>query len=160
MTTNDLGVAARPYADMRECEIPSYLAFPRQTSTPTGWPRTPEHGPAGLDVLLVSNTANWSWLTGYDTTMPSCYGVGIVLADGSLALHTAELEVPCALANSVVSDVIVYQWYDARSTAEQLADALLERGARGRRIGVEMGYPETFGPGAYDARSFLTCSRS
>ncbi|MGD0084413.1 MAG: Xaa-Pro peptidase family protein [Acidimicrobiales bacterium] len=109
----------------------------------------------GIDVLLVSNTSNWAWLTGYDTTMPSCYGVGIVSIDGGLACHTAELEVPCALYNSIVDDVIVYQWYDARSTAEQLTDALLERGADGKTIGVEMGYPETFAIGAFDARSYL-----
>lgn len=110
----------------------------------------------GIDVLLVSNTSNWAYLTGYDTTMPSCYGVGILPAEGELAVHTAELEVPCVLYNSIVTDVIVYDWYDARTTAEQLADALLERGYDGKTIGVEMGYPETFAIGAYDARSFLT----
>jgi Xaa-Pro dipeptidase len=109
----------------------------------------------GIDTLLVSNTSNWAWLTGYDTTMPSCYGTGIVSASGGLACHTAELEVPCALYNSVVEDVIVYSWYDARGTAEQLADALAERGADGTTIGVEMGYPETFAIGAYDAKSYL-----
>jgi Xaa-Pro dipeptidase len=109
----------------------------------------------GIDTLLVSNTSNWAWLTGYDTTMPSCYGIGIVSAGGGLACHTAELEVPCALYNSVVEDVIVYEWYDARGTAEQLADALLERGADGTTIGVELGYPETFAIGAFDARSYL-----
>jgi Xaa-Pro aminopeptidase len=110
----------------------------------------------GLDALLVSNTSNWSWLTGYDTTMPSCYGVGVVFANGSLATHTAELEVPCVLYNSIVDDIAVYEWYDARSTAEQLADMLLERGYEGKRIGVEMGYPETFAIGAYDTKSYLT----
>src|SRR5712691_7401997 len=109
----------------------------------------------GIDTLLVSNTSNWAWLTGYDTTMPSCYGIGIVSAAGGLACHTAELEVPCALYNSVVEDVIVYEWYDARGTAEQLADALLERGADGTTIGLEMGYPETFALGAFDTKSYL-----
>jgi Xaa-Pro dipeptidase len=109
-----------------------------------------------IDVLLVSNTSNWSWLTGYDTTMPSCYGVGLVFADGSLATHTAELEVPCVLYNSIVEDIEVYEWYDARSTSEQLADMLLERGYDGKRIAVEMGYPETFAIGAYDTKSYLT----
>jgi Xaa-Pro dipeptidase len=109
----------------------------------------------GIDTLLVSNTSNWAWLTGYDTTMPSCYGIGIVSASGGLACHTAELEVPCALYNSIVDDVIVYEWYDARGTAEQLADALLERGADGTTIGLEMGYPETFAIGAFDTKSYL-----
>jgi Xaa-Pro dipeptidase len=110
----------------------------------------------GIDLLLVSNTSNWTYLTGYDTTMPSCYGVGLVPAEGELGVHTAELEVPCVLHNSRVKDIIVYDWYDARTTAEQLADALLARGYDGKTIGVEMGYPETFAIGAYDARSYLT----
>ncbi|MGH2594419.1 MAG: M24 family metallopeptidase [Actinomycetota bacterium] len=113
----------------------------------------------GIDLLLVSNTSNWNWLTGYDTTMPSCYGVGIVGADGYLGVHTAELEAPCVLNNSVVSDIRVYEWYDARSTAEQLADTLLELGGDGKAIGIEMGYPETFAIGAYDAKSYLTLTQ-
>lgn len=110
----------------------------------------------GIDLLLVSNTSNWAYVTGYDTTMPSCYGTGILPVDEPLGVHTAELEVPCVLFNSTVRDIIVYDWYDARSTAEQLADALLERGYDGTTIGVEMGYPETFAIGAYDSKSYLT----
>lgn len=110
----------------------------------------------GIDILLVSNTANWAWLTGYDTTMPSCYGIGIIFDDGSLAVHTAELEAPCAIANSVVSNVLVYDWYDNRSTASQLAAVLTDYGVENKTIGVEMAYPDSFGPGAYDAASYLT----
>lgn len=147
----------RPYAAMlAERTLPSYLPFSREEYAARLAKVLGSMNQAGIDVLLVSNTANWSWLTGYDTTMPSCYGVGLVFADGSLAVHTAELEVPCALAGSVVTDVIVYDWYDNRSTGEQLADVLLERGSAGRTVGVEMAYPETFGIGAYDAKSFLT----
>jgi Xaa-Pro dipeptidase len=109
-----------------------------------------------IDVLLVSNTSNWAYLTGYDTTMPSCYGVGILPLEGDLAVHTAELEVPCAMYNSMVRDIHVYEWYDPRTTAEQLAEVLLDRGYDGRTVGIEMGYPETFAIGAYDTRSYLT----
>jgi Xaa-Pro dipeptidase len=114
----------------------------------------------GIDLLLVSNTSNWCYLTGYDTTMPSCYGVGILPLEGDLAAHTAELEVPCALYNSMVESLSVYEWYDARTTAEQLADVLLERGYGDKTVGIEMGYPETFAIGAYDTKSFLTLQQS
>lgn len=110
----------------------------------------------GIDVLLVSNTSNWTYLTGYDSTMPSCYSVGVLPRQGEPAIHTAELEVPNAMYNSIVSDIIVYHWYDARSTAQQLADVLRERGYASDTIGIEMGYPETFAIGAYDTRSYLT----
>ena len=147
----------RSYVDMlNSAGVPNYRIFSDEEYASRLARVRSSMTQAGIDVLLVSNTANWAWLTGYDTTMPSCYGVGIVFQDGSLAVHTAELEAPCALANSVVSDVLVYDWYDNRSTAEQLAAVLQERGVAGLTIGVEMAYPESFGPGAYDAKSFLT----
>ncbi|WP_449282673.1 M24 family metallopeptidase [Leucobacter sp.] len=150
----------RPYVDMlKAVDIPDYRIFSDAEYASRLARVRGSMAEAGIDVLLVSNTANWAWLTGYDTTMPSCYGVGIVFSDGSLAVHTAELEAPCALANSVVSDVRVYDWYDNRSTAEQLAGVLRDAGEAGRTIGVEMAYPDTFGPGAYDAASFLTLQR-
>ncbi len=138
----------------REPLLPE-LAFPREEYDRRVRQVQDRMRARGIDTLLVSNTSNWAWLTGYDTTMPSCYGIGIVGASGGLACHTAELEVPCALYNSIVEDVIVYEWYDARGTAEQLADALLERGADGTTIGLEMGYPETFAIGAFDTKSYL-----
>ena len=147
----------RSYVDMlNSAGVPNYRIFSDEEYASRLARVRSSMAQAGIDVLLVSNTANWAWLTGYDTTMPSCYGVGIVFQDGSLAVHTAELEAPCALANSVVTDVLVYDWYDNRSTAEQLAAVLQERGVAGLTIGVEMAYPESFGPGAYDAKSFLT----
>jgi Xaa-Pro aminopeptidase len=110
----------------------------------------------GIDLLVVSNTSSWTYLTGYDSTMPSCYGVGLLPLEGRPAAHTAELEVPCVMYNSIVEDICVYDTQNDTTTADQLADVLLERGYDGKTIGIEMGYSDTFAIGAYDVRSFLT----
>ncbi|MFE2869023.1 M24 family metallopeptidase [Embleya sp. NPDC059259] len=109
-----------------------------------------------IDLLIVSNTSNWTYLTGYDSTMPSCYGVGLLPLEGKPATHTAELEVPCVMHNSIVEDICVYDTQNDTTTADQLADVLLDRGYDRKTIGVEMGYPDTFAIGAYDTRSYLT----
>ena len=51
------------------------LSFPREEYERRLGQVTERMRERGVDVLLVSNTSNWAWLTGYDTTMPSCYGV-------------------------------------------------------------------------------------
>src|SRR3990172_8572161 len=108
-----------------------------------------------LDVLLVSNTSNIGYLTGYDTTMPSGYTVLVVPARGEVTLHCSELEAPCMLMNGWVRRIEVFYWYAAQDTGTDLARILVEGGYAGKRVGLEMGYAETFASGAFDTRSFL-----
>jgi Xaa-Pro dipeptidase len=111
----------------------------------------------GIEVLLVTNTSNWCYLTGYDSMMPSCYATGILPLEGDLSIHTAELELTCVMYNSTVKDIIVYDWADSsRRLDQQLVDVLLERGHAGKTIGVELGFPEPFAIGALDARTYQT----
>jgi Xaa-Pro dipeptidase len=109
----------------------------------------------GIDVHLISNTPNLGYLTGYDTTMPSGYTVGVLPAKGAVALHCSELEGCCALQSSTIKDIVLYRWYDAQDTGSELGKMLLERGYDGKRIGIEMRNPETFAAGAFDTGSFL-----
>ena len=109
----------------------------------------------GLDIHLISITPNLGYLTGYDTSMPSGYAVGLLPAKGEVGLHCSELEGCCALQSSTIDDIELYRWYDAQDTASQLGLVLRERGLDRARIGVEMGNPETFASGAFDTRSFL-----
>jgi Xaa-Pro aminopeptidase len=110
---------------------------------------------AGLDVLLISNTGNLGYLTGYDTTMPPGYTVGILPAEGDFELHCSELEATCGLLCSTIEKFAIFHWYDAQDTGSHLAALLRDRGYDGRRIGIEMGYAETFASGALDTRSYL-----
>jgi Xaa-Pro dipeptidase len=109
----------------------------------------------GIDMHLISFTQNLGYLTGYDTTMPSGYTVGMLPAKGKMGLHCSELEGCCALQSSTIKDIELYRWYDAQDTGSQLGKVLLERGYDGKRIGIEMRNPETFTMGAFDTGSFL-----
>lgn len=110
----------------------------------------------GVDVLLVSNTSNIGYLTGYDTTMPSGYTVLIVPKKGEPILHCSELEAPCMLLNGWTKNIEVFYWYEAQDTGSDLARILLEQGFDGKKIGLEMGFAETFASGAFDTKSYLT----
>jgi Xaa-Pro aminopeptidase len=116
-------------------------------------------GERGIDVLVVSNSTNIAYLTGYDTMMPPGYSVLIVSAGGDMTLHCSELEAPCMLYTGNVTDVQVFYWYEAQDTGTDLARILNEGGYGGKTIGLEMGYPETFGSGAFDTKSYLTLQR-
>ncbi len=109
----------------------------------------------GIDVLIISITPNLGYLTGYDTTMPSGYTIGILEQTGSVRLHCSELEAPCALLFSTIEDIDVFYWHAAEDTATQLGGILRDLGADGKRIGIEMDNPETFASGALDTRTYL-----
>jgi Xaa-Pro dipeptidase len=113
----------------------------------------------GIDVLLVTNTSNIGYLTGYDTTMPSGYTVLIIPPSGDMTLHCSELEAPCMLLNGLVTDIEVFYWYEAQDTGSDLARVLNEHGLNGKRIGLEMGFAETFASGAFDTKSYITLTQ-
>lgn len=143
-------------AEIRRNPIEKELAFPRAEYAQRVAKVQRHMAAAGLDVLLISNTGNLGYLTGYDTSMPPGYTVGILPVDGEVGLHCSELEATCALLFSTIEDFAVFHWYDAQDTGTHLGEILRERGYEGKRIGVEMGYAETFASGAFDAKSYLT----
>ncbi len=109
----------------------------------------------GIDVLIISSTPNLGYLTGYDCTMSCGYTIGILATTGDVALHASELEAPCALLFSTIRDIKQFYWYESEGTAVQLGQMLSDRGAGSKRIGLEMGNPETFACGAFDTESYL-----
>lgn len=109
----------------------------------------------GIDILLISSTPNLGYLTGYDSTMSCGYTIGILGQTGDVELHCSELEAPCALLFSTIKKIEVFYWYEAQDTATQLGKMLADRGANGKRIGLEMGNAETFASGAFDTKSYL-----
>ena len=109
----------------------------------------------GIDVLIISSTPNLGYLTGYDCTMSCGYTMGILETTGDVALHASELEAPCALLFSTIRDIKQFYWYESEGTAAQLGQILLDRGADNKRIGLEMGNPETFASGAFDTESYI-----
>ncbi|MDZ7840401.1 MAG: Xaa-Pro peptidase family protein [Gammaproteobacteria bacterium] len=109
----------------------------------------------GIDILVISSTPNLGYLSGYDTTMPCGYTVGILPVDGDISLHCSELESPCALLCSTIEQTYVYRWHEGQDTATQLGQILIDLGAAHKHIGVEMGNAETFSNVAFDTESYL-----
>jgi len=135
--------------------LPRELAFPKTEYERRVAATQRAMAAAGIDVLLISNTGNLGYLTGYDTTMPPGYTVGILPRKGAVALHASELEATCGLLCSTIEDYAVFRWYEAQDTGSHLAKVLKERGFAKARIGLEMGYAETFASGAFDTKSYL-----
>ena len=113
----------------------------------------------GIDVLLISNVSNLTYLTGYDSALPSGYAVGVLPDEGELALHCSTCEAVCALESSTIRDIRLFNWHEGGDTGPQLAAVLIERGYGSKRIGVEIRNLETFATGAMDAASFEELKR-
>ena len=110
----------------------------------------------GLDALVVVHNANPCWLTGYDSHMPPSYAVTVLTPSAGPIMHCAELETPTALLHSVVTDIRIFDWTNASSTATDLAGVLRDLGLAKWRIGIELRNDENFTIGAYDTASYLS----
>jgi Xaa-Pro dipeptidase len=108
----------------------------------------------GFDVLLITNSPNQSWLTGYQTVMSTGYSVAVVPAEGEVVFHVPELDVPCVLYTGWVREIEVFYWSYPLSVTAQLAGILRDRGYGAGTIGVEMSRSETFAFGAMDAGTY------
>ncbi len=109
-----------------------------------------------LDVLLVTSMPNLCYLTGYDTVAPNAYAVGLVPLTDAITLHLPEMEVPCALLATHVTDLVVHgTWTGHRDAASHLAALLRERGYGSKRIGIEARKASSFGAATMDGASYL-----
>lgn len=140
---------------LKDNPIPKELDFPREEYQRRVQATQAAMREQGIEFLVISMTPNLGYLTGYDTTMPSGYTIGILGQSGNVRLHASELEAPCALLFSTIEEIDIFYWYQAQDTATQLAGILRDLGADGKRIGIEMDNPETFASGALDTRSYL-----
>ncbi len=140
---------------LKQDPLPKELAFPIAEYQSRVDAIQTEMRHQGIDFLIISMTPNLGYLTGYDTTMPSGYTIGILGQTGNVRLHCSELEAPCALLSSTIEEIVAFSWYHADDTGTQLAGILRDLGADGKRIGIEMDNPETFASGALDTRTYL-----
>lgn len=143
------------YETLRRQGVEKRLAFPREEYERriAGVRRRMEE--RGLDAVLITNTANACYATGYDSCMPPAYGVVVVPLKGSVLLHCSEIEAPVGLYHSVVDDIAIFDWHDASDTATELAAQLRERGLANGRLGLELVNAESFASGAFEAGSYV-----
>jgi Xaa-Pro dipeptidase len=110
----------------------------------------------GIDVLVLSDAANITYLTGYDTAMPSAWAALIFPLEGEPLLHCTELEVTCMLYRGSIENIETYRWFEPGDEATQLAGVLGDYGFLGGTVGVEVSRADTFSIGALDAKTYLT----
>ena len=92
---------------------------------------------AGLDGLLMFKQESMFWLTGYDT-FGFCFFQCLYLdADGSFVLLTRAPDLRQARNTSLIEDIRIWVDRDGATPADDLRDLLAEKGAKGRRLGVE-----------------------
>jgi len=92
---------------------------------------------AGLDGLLMFKQESMFWLTGYDT-FGFCFFQCLYLdADGSFVLLTRAPDLRQARNTSLIEDIRIWVDRDGATPADDLRDLLAEKGAKGKRLGVE-----------------------
>jgi Xaa-Pro dipeptidase len=143
------------YTTLREQGVERELAFPADEYERRLTCVQAAMADEGLDALVVVHNANQCYLTGYDSHMTPSYAVTVVTATGRPIMHCAELESPAVLLHSIVEDIRIFDWTNAKSTAQDLAGVLRELGVAMGRIGFELRNDENFTAGAYDTSSYL-----
>lgn len=105
----------------------------------------------GLDALLVGNSGNLCWLTGYDTVMPSGSTCAIVGRGGEVAIVCPDLELSCVELFTQVTEVSVEGWHTGRDVAALIVERLAGHAASGARVGIELGKIDTYSSPSFDA---------
>ncbi|KAA5607694.1 aminopeptidase P family protein [Roseospira marina] len=88
---------------------------------------------AGLDALIVTGPENIFWLSGRQTAGYFAFQALVLPADGAPTLLVRQLEVPGAMANTWLTDIVAYQ--DGEDPAEVLLALLRRHGVA--RVAIE-----------------------
>lgn len=145
------GTAVSLLDSLRAHPLPKELAFaPAEYAARLAAVRA-EMERQGLDALLVGNSGNLCWLTGYDTVMPSGSTCAIVPRSGEIAVICPDLELSCVELYTEVREVEIEGWHTGRDVASLIAGRLGDVAAGGARVGIELGKIDTYSSPSFDA---------
>lgn len=149
-TTTSEGTAVTLLDSLRAHPLPKELAFaPAEYAARLAAVRAAMER-EGLDALLVGNTGNLCWLTGYDTVMPSGSTCAIVPRQGEIGVICPDLELSCVELYTEVREVAIEGWHTGRDVASLIAGALRETAGEGARVGIELGKIDTYSSPSFD----------
>ena len=94
---------------------------------------------AGLDVLLVTHPCDLCYLAGYNTFGTGNHACLVLPADGAPSLQVTSMEIPAAVVNGWVEEVVAADWTTQADTGAELAGILEAKGLGVGRIGVALG---------------------
>lgn len=144
------GTAVSLLDSLRAHPLPKELAFaPAEYAARLAAVRA-EMARQGLDVLLVGNSGNLCWLTGYDTVMPSGSTCAVVPLSGEIAVICPDLELSCVELYTEVREVEIEGWHTGRDVASLIAGRLGDVAGAGARIGIELGKIDTYSSPSFD----------
>lgn len=109
----------------------------------------------GLDALVVGNTANICWLTGYESVLPSGPSLLVVFPSDECVVICPDLELSCFLLFSTVESYRVESWQDGSGTPPLLADVLRSHCGPRARVGIELSKLDAYANAGIDAGSYL-----
>jgi Xaa-Pro dipeptidase len=99
---------------------------------------------AGIDVLLVRNTPNIAYLSGYEMACGNEYAYLIVPLDKPAVMHVQADEMASVPRHAWLGEIVACSSLDQDERYKELAGLLRGHGYQNARIGVEMGcYPAT-----------------
>lgn len=125
--------------ELKRQPIPKEFAFPEEEYRSRTRKTREAMDREGIDVLLVHNTPDICYLTGFQTFFATWYSCLMLPLEGEPVLQTAELEVPAALVHGPVKmGVVTFPWYEAGDAGAHLGPILQERGLAKKRIGVQL----------------------
>lgn len=114
----------------------------------------------GLDLMLVSNAANISWLTGYQSVMPSAALALLIRSDGETICIVPDLDLPCFELFAEVDRTVVLGWTSSGALTTILRDLISERGSgASHRIGVELSRFDSYAGLVLDPASYIELRR-
>lgn len=98
----------------------------------------------GVDVLLVRNTPNIAYLTGYEMACGNEFSYLVVPLEKSATIHVTAENVACVPHHDWLGEVVPCSSLDQDRRHEKLAELLRSDGYENAHIGFEMGrYPVT-----------------
>jgi Xaa-Pro aminopeptidase len=149
-TPTTQGTAVSLLDSLRAHPLPKELAFaPAEYAARLAAVRA-EMERQGLDALLVGNSGNLCWLTGYETVMPSGSTCAIVPLRGEIAVVCPDLELSCVELHTEVREVEIEGWHTGRDVASLIDGRLGDVAPAGTRIGIELGKIDTYSSPSFD----------
>lgn len=139
---------------LRRYPLPKTLAFPEHEYADRLAAVRAAMSTHEIDVLLVGNAANQSWLTGYESVMPSAPTLVIVPRTGELEIVCPDLDASCVELYSTVTTVHVESWHTGRDMTTIVTERLAAHATAGARIGVELGKIDAYSAPGIDAATY------
>ncbi|MBA4026361.1 MAG: hypothetical protein C0482_28785 [Gordonia sp.] len=139
---------------LREHPLPKSLSFTRAEYAARLGSVRERMGRDDIGLMIIGNSANQCWLTGYESVMPSAPTLLLVPREGDIEAICADLDVSCVELYSTVEVVHVESWHTGRDITAIVNDRLRALAPGKTRVGVELGRVDGYSSPGIDASTY------